>query len=54
MYLVFAGYDYHPSGGWDDLIGKYDTPEEAVEAAELHDGDWAHIVDLATGEKIDL
>lgn len=24
-YLVFAGYDYYPEGGWGDFQGSFDT-----------------------------
>ena len=29
-YLAFYGYAYHPLGGMDDLIGDYDTIDEAL------------------------
>lgn len=53
-YLVFAGWNYYPLGGWDDLHGIYDTLEEAKAAAlEAEDkGDWAHIVDSETGQQV--
>ena len=54
MFAVFAGYNYYPSGGWDDFVGMYPTPEEAVAAGHAAPGDWAQVVDLTTLEKIDL
>lgn len=32
-YLVFAGDDYYPAGGWDDFKADVDTYKEAVEIA---------------------
>lgn len=29
-YLLFVGYNYYPSGGWDDFVNSYDTVEEAM------------------------
>ena len=31
MFALFAGFNYYPSGGFDDFRGKFDTVEEAVE-----------------------
>lgn len=49
-YLLFTGYNYYPSGGWDDFHSDHDTLESAKEFGEhaLDNGcgvDWAHIVD---------
>lgn len=58
-FLVFAGQNYYPQGGWDDFHGSYDTLEEAEEAAcnavshALHGWqaeDWSHIVDTEIGK----
>lgn len=46
MFLVFAGEDYYPSGGWNDFVGSYPTLHEAKEAAVKQRRDWWHIVDL--------
>lgn len=55
MFLIFAGYDYYPRGGWNDFIGSFSTLQEAEEAAknvmavscgETFDKDWLHIVSL--------
>lgn len=49
-YLLFAGDNYYPMGGFDDFRGDFDT----IELAEQHlkacfsDVDWAHIVDRDT------
>ena len=59
MFLVFAGYDYYPRGGWEDFVGSYFTLWEAEEAAkkvmaiseeETFDKDWLHIVSLEKDE----
>jgi len=59
MFLVFAGYDYYPKGGWEDFVGSYSTLWEAEEAAkkviaiseeEVFDKDWLHIVSLEKNE----
>jgi len=49
MYLLFAGSNYYPSGGWDDFRGEFNTLEEAREAAESSNFsfskyDWWHVV----------
>lgn len=64
-YLVFAGKNYYPGGGWSDFRGAFDDLESAAaEAARLvlepkHDEDawgndgrleWSHCVDLVTGQ----
>lgn len=55
-YLLFAGSQYYPSGGWDDLKGSFDTLEEAVAAGDhvddlsIRDHDWFQVVDSMTGE----
>jgi hypothetical protein len=53
-FLVFSGPTYYPGGGWDDLTGSFDTFEQAKNSLVLEWGDWAHIVDLETGEKTDF
>lgn len=51
-YLLFAGDDYYPEGGANDLIGRFDSVEEAVAAhdpKEYEDG-WANILCLESLE----
>ncbi len=48
-FLLFAGDDYYPSGGWGDFVGSYDSVEEAIPDAY---SEWAHIVDTATGDVV--
>ena len=47
-FVVFAGSNYYPGGGWHDYRGNYATLDEAVEAPTSDD--WRHIVDLSTGQ----
>ena len=55
-FLVFAGKECCFLGGVNDLVGSYETHEEAIEAvkSEIFDdktvgaSDWAQIVDLAS------
>lgn len=53
-WLLFAGDNYYPIGGWDDFQADFDTKEEAFDkAAEsviARACDWAHIVDSQTKE----
>lgn len=50
-YLLFAGYDFYPAGGWDDFISDGNTVEELKLLGETGH-DWAHIVDRDTGKKV--
>ena len=52
MYFLFAGENYYPAGGMSDLVGTFDTFEDARAAVESpavdEDGyapryDWYHI-----------
>lgn len=50
-YLVFAGLDYEPSGGANDLVGSYETCAEALRNhAPLPSDWWGHVLDTHTGE----
>jgi hypothetical protein len=56
-FLVFAGDDYYPSGGWGDFRGSYDTLEEALASCVCDPGDWTahdwmHVIDAETMEKV--
>lgn len=52
MYLIFAGDNYYPRGGFGDFIGRADTLEDAMAAAgaggEYGQYDWWQIVDSRT------
>ena len=63
MFALFAGEDYYPAGGMDDLIGVFDMPSEAQArflrgyVIDEDDGEgssygWGHIVDTTTFEKV--
>lgn len=48
-YLLFAGYNYYPSGGWDDFVGQYYSKESAILAAkDIENKEWFQVVDLST------
>ncbi len=48
-FLLFAGDQYYPCGGWRDFQGSFDTLEEALaKAADIHH-DWFQIVDSQSG-----
>jgi hypothetical protein len=49
-YLLFAGQDYYPQGGWDDFVIDSDSVQSLkVKAVEyMTEYTWWHIVDTAT------
>ncbi len=49
-FILFAGSDYYPCGGWEDYVDSFLTVESALEGAANTSGDWWHIVDVRTGE----
>lgn len=50
-YLVFAGDQYYPQGGWDDFRGSFEDLHEAIDRIDLN-AEWWHIVDLETGAQV--
>ena len=55
-YIAFAGDIYYPSGGMDDIVGFFDTVEEARAAinGKQQPGDrwgWSQILDCETQEE---
>ena len=52
-YLLFAGSDFYPMGGWEDLIGTSDDLNKLAEKARERHRDWYHIVDTETGKVVD-
>ena len=50
-YLLFAGMQYYPEGGWSDFKGAFDSPEDARSFLD-DDWDWFEIVDRTTGERV--
>ena len=50
-YLIFAGADYYPAGGWGDFVGDFDTLEEAIAKAKTLGSNWKEIIDLMDIER---
>ena len=44
MYLLFAGDQYYPAGGWNDFIDEFPTEAEALARAANTECNWWHIV----------
>ena len=61
-YALFSGIRHYPIGGWQDLNGLFDSVNEAVACfdpkydlgplGQLDRLDWAHIIDLHTGDVV--
>ena len=52
-FALFAGSDHYPSGGMADMVGTFDTLEEALEFYHEPDEDgdsfeWGQVVSVAT------
>jgi hypothetical protein len=44
-YLIFAGHNYYPYGGWHDFKGKFNSKDECLEyLVNNNKFDWWHIV----------
>lgn len=52
-YLMFAGSEYYPAGGWGDFVDSYDTIDEAKAAMSPRHHDWYGLTDSETGEELD-
>ena len=61
MYFLFAGDNYYPVGGMEDLVGTFPTIEAAREAAEAGEFirtdygrkyDWYHIATIRDGQLV--
>jgi hypothetical protein len=48
-FLLFAGQQYYPVGGWDDFVSSFETIEEAKKYPIAEIDDWVQIVNLQTG-----
>ena len=49
-FLIFAGLEYYPMGGWGDFYDSAETVEDALEKlAHAQCNDWWQIVDSTTG-----
>jgi hypothetical protein len=52
-FLLFATWDYYPSGGWNDFVGAFKTQKAAMVAIQTtarQHGDRFHVVSLETLE----
>ena len=49
-FLLFAGDDYYPKGGAEDLQGRFYTLQEAIAAHDTgkyeYEGGWANVLSL--------
>ena len=43
MYYVFAGDNYYPAGGANDLVGFSEDLVEAIKIVAKGSWDWAHV-----------
>lgn len=48
-YVLFAGSNHYPEGGWKDMVGSFDGLIDAV-AGIPRDADWWHVLDTKLGE----
>jgi len=57
-YILFAGNQYYPMPGCDDIVNSFDTIEEATDLLPVLKDygmcDWACILDIKTGKIIHL
>jgi hypothetical protein len=54
-FLLFAGSDYYPSGGWNDYRSAHATEEAAAMAAQdlmKYGCDWWQVVDVRTLQEV--
>jgi hypothetical protein len=55
-YLIFAGDEFYPSGGWKDCVGSAASIQQARETGMVyigtHGGDWWQVVDTDTLEMV--
>jgi len=52
-FLLFAGDNYYPSGGWSDFKGIFDSIEDALDGVDdCRTNDWFEIVSVETLEKV--
>ena len=53
-YMLFSYEQYFPQGPKYDFAGMYNTIEEAKAEAKKRNDDYADVLDLDTGEWIDI
>ena len=51
-YIVFGFENYYPLGGLNDILGDYDTLQEAREAVLENGYDSGYIIDRDTWEEV--
>lgn len=57
-YVIFAGSDYYPQGGFDDFVADFSKLSDAIKFVDEIDeideesAEWCHIVDMRKKEKI--
>jgi len=52
-FLLFAGDDHYPRGGWSDFHSSYDTLAETIgmmHSAGFAHFNWCQVVDVQTGK----
>ena len=56
VYILFAGDNFYPEGGVNDLRGIYQTEQDAVNAATdwSIDGSWWHVVKMENGKMVKI
>ena len=52
-YMLFAGQEFYPSGGWSDFIDSFDSIDEARDCSRSGPFDWYHIIDSTNLETIE-
>lgn len=48
-FALFGGKYHHPEGGWNDLIGSFETVDQAKDECKGRGLDWWQVVELSTG-----
>lgn len=52
-YLLFAGDQYYPAGGWQDYKGRFNRISEALKAAANGTWSWWQVVDLKSDKIVE-
>jgi|TARA_B100000900_G_C20588892_1_gene720816 hypothetical protein len=52
MYIIYAGDEYYPRGGANDIVGYYDTYDLTLQKFQqiVHSYDWIQVLDIDTKE----
>ena len=54
-FVVFSSWDHESGGGAHDIVGDYDSIEEAIRAnAPIPSDHWGHVLDTHTGEVTEI